>query len=69
VVEEALAAEVGLGQAVTLDERSGGAIEHENPLAKQRAEQEQALLTRPDGANRRLGLGIRGCRRRGFGRE
>ena len=54
MVAEALAAEVGLGQAVALDERSGRAVEHDDPLREQRAEQKQALLARPDGACRRL---------------
>ena len=35
VVGEALAAEVGLGQLVALDDRAHGAVEHEDPLAQQ----------------------------------
>jgi hypothetical protein len=46
MVAKALAAEVGLGQAVALDERPRGAVEHENPFLEQRAEQEQALIAR-----------------------
>ncbi len=58
VVAEALAAEVGLGQAVTLDEGARGSVEHENPPLQQGAEQEQAFLTRPGrmGLRRRPGI-------------
>jgi hypothetical protein len=49
MVAEALAAEIGLGQTVTLDERSGRPVEDEDALAQKWSEQEQALLTRPNG--------------------
>jgi hypothetical protein len=48
MVAEALAAEVGLGQTVTLDECSGRPVEDEDALAQKRSEQEQALVTRPN---------------------
>jgi hypothetical protein len=47
VVAEAVAAEVGLGQPIALDQRSGGAVQDEDSLSEQRAEQEQALIARP----------------------
>jgi len=58
VVAEALAAEVGLGQAVALDQRARGAVEHENPPLQQRAKQEQALFARPNVVGRRCGPGF-----------
>ena len=61
VVAEALTAEVRLGQAVALDERSGGAVQDENALAQQRPEQEQSLLTHP---GRPAGRGSAGGRLR-----
>ena len=48
MVAEALAAEIGLGQTVTLDERSGRPVEDEDALAQKGSEQEQALVTRPN---------------------
>jgi len=69
VVAEAPAAEIGLGQAVALDQRARGAVEHENPPLQQRAEQEQALFARPDVGVRRCGPGfILGCASPGGGR-
>jgi hypothetical protein len=50
MVLEPLAAEVGLGQAIALDERARGSVEHENPLLEKRPEQEQALIARPRAA-------------------
>jgi hypothetical protein len=56
MVLEPLAAEVGLGQAVPLDEGSGGAVEHQDSVLQKRPEQEQALSARPRVACR-LGWG------------
>ena len=49
MIPKALAAKIGLCQAVTLDERPGRAVEHEDSLAQKWPEQEQALLARPNG--------------------
>jgi hypothetical protein len=34
MIAEAFAPEVGFGQAVALDERPGGSVEHEDPLVQ-----------------------------------
>jgi hypothetical protein len=47
MVLEPLAAEVGLGQAVPLDERSGGSIEYQDSVLQKWPKQEQALSARP----------------------
>ena len=59
VIAETLAAEVGFGQAVALDERPRGSVEHENPLLKQRPQQGQALISRPGFARRRFCMRLR----------
>jgi hypothetical protein len=61
VVSEALAAEVGLGQAVALDERARCPVENEDPLLQQGPQQAQALVARP-GRRRRRDRGAIGGR-------
>ncbi len=61
VSAEALAAEVGLGQAVALDERPGRSVEHEDSLLQEWAKQEQTPLTRPGVACRRSWGRCRRC--------
>jgi hypothetical protein len=69
MVAEALPAEVGLREAVALDESARGAIEDEDSLLQQRAQEGDALLTRPNWWSRCLyGLGSgRAAGRRGRG--
>ena len=54
MVAESLAAEVGFGQVVALDERSSRSVEHKDPLLQERPDQEQALIARPGVAGRRF---------------
>jgi hypothetical protein len=54
MVAEALTAEVGLGQAVALDQGPSGSVEYEDPLLEEGPEQGQALIARPGVACRRF---------------